>query len=130
MNFLEAVESCVLDKYATFSGRASRSEYWYWILFTVLARPVIKMIDIAAFHINIANHHAFYPLYTIFIFAAWPPTFAVLARRLHDTNRSGWWQLISLTIIGIIPLIYWECQKGDEGENQFGNPIPEKSYGY
>ena len=52
------------------------------------------------------------------------PEIAVSVRRLHDINKSGWWLLLSLTVIGIIPLIYWVCKKGDEKENRFGeNPL-------
>tara|TARA_B110000208_G_C11421580_1_gene303642 strand:+ start:243 stop:467 length:225 start_codon:yes stop_codon:yes gene_type:complete len=45
---------------------------------------------------------------------------SLVARRLHDADRSGWWQLLSLTIIGIIPVFYWLCKKGDEEDNRFG----------
>jgi uncharacterized membrane protein YhaH (DUF805 family) len=49
---------------------------------------------------------------------------ALVVRRLHDTNKSGWWYLIIFTIIGVLPLLYWYCKKGDEGENRFGsNPL-------
>ena len=52
------------------------------------------------------------------------PSFAIVARRLHDINKSGWWYLIAFTIIGIIPLIYWLCKAGDDGENKYGpNPL-------
>jgi uncharacterized membrane protein YhaH (DUF805 family) len=50
------------------------------------------------------------------------PFLAAGPRRLHDTNRSGWWQLLSLTLIGLIPLIYWLASKGDEHANQYGQP--------
>jgi uncharacterized membrane protein YhaH (DUF805 family) len=51
------------------------------------------------------------------------PSLAVAARRLHDTNRSGWWMLISLTIIGLIPLIIWLASKGNDQSNEYGNPV-------
>ena len=61
----------------------------------------------------------------IFNLAVFLPSWAVMIRRLHDVNRSGWWILISLTIIGIIPFVYWTCiKKSDENENRFGsNPL-------
>ena len=57
----------------------------------------------------------------IFSLGSLLPFIAVTARRLHDVNRNGWWQLISITVIGIIPYIYWMTKKSDEGENRFGN---------
>jgi uncharacterized membrane protein YhaH (DUF805 family) len=55
----------------------------------------------------------------IFQLAVLIPSITVATRRLHDTNRSGWWQLIVLTIIGIIPLLFWLCKKGTEDKNKF-----------
>ena len=51
------------------------------------------------------------------------PSIAVAARRLHDTGRSGWWQLLTITIIGIIPLIIWYCSEGTKEANEYGDPI-------
>ena len=60
----------------------------------------------------------------IFELAVFLPGWAVMIRRLHDVNRSGWWILINLTIIGIIPFVYWVCmKKSDEGENRFGSVL-------
>ena len=56
----------------------------------------------------------------IFVLAVLVPNITVTVRRLHDVDRSGWWMLIPMTIIGIIPYLYWVCKKGDEGENRFG----------
>jgi uncharacterized membrane protein YhaH (DUF805 family) len=118
MNFPDAVKS-VLTKYATFSGRAPRSEYWFWILFTFIAGIVLAIIDSAVFGADAAV------LGSIFKLATLVPGIAVAARRLHDVNRSGWWMLIAFTIIGIIPLIIWNCSKGTAGENRFGSdPLP------
>jgi len=62
------------------------------------------------------------PLSTIFFLAIIIPAISVSVRRLHDINRSGWWLLLELTIIGILfPLLYWCCKKGDEGANRFGS---------
>jgi uncharacterized membrane protein YhaH (DUF805 family) len=58
--------------------------------------------------------------------AVFLPTIAVATRRLHDTNRSGWWQLIGLTIVGLIPLLIWTVQDSDAGPNRYGpNPKGE-----
>ena len=66
----------------------------------------------------------FYPLDSILFLVLFLPFLAVAIRRLHDVGRSGWWVLIPLTIIGIIPYFYWMIKKGDYGENEYGeDPI-------
>jgi hypothetical protein len=60
------------------------------------------------------------PTASIFHFVTLIPSITVCARRFHDIDRSGWWMLIVLTIVGIIPFIYWVCKEGDKGENRFG----------
>ena len=122
MNFLQAVRSC-FRQYARGVGRAPRSEYWYWYLFTILGSLVLTALDILVFHVNIHQKDAVYPLDTAFAIITFIPTWAVGLRRLHDVGRSGWWLLISLTIIGIIPLFYWSVKKGDAGPNRFDDVI-------
>lgn len=114
MKFIEAVQIC-FKKYATFEGRAARSEYWYWVAFLAGVSIITGMLDQILFPGARGE-----PINTVVTLALLCPGIAVTARRLHDTNRSGWWQLITLTIVGIIPLLYWECKKGDAGENRFG----------
>jgi uncharacterized membrane protein YhaH (DUF805 family) len=106
-------------KYRTFSGRASRSEYWYFTLFVVLARFVFAMLDSMIF-----RHHDRI-LENLLNYMTITPWIAVEVRRLHDVDRSGWWSLLNLTIIGIFfPLLVWKCTKGTEGANRFGpNPL-------
>ncbi|MBL4616372.1 MAG: DUF805 domain-containing protein [Robiginitomaculum sp.] len=100
MNFGESISTC-FRKYFTFYGRASRSEYWWFMLFTVLAGIVLPIIDMSVFEIIEARVFAWtvadiLPFSTIFNIVVFVPTIAVTARRLHDTSRSGWWQLIWL----------------------------------
>lgn len=96
MTFQESIRVC-FSKYADFSGRASRSEYWWFVLFIVLASLGISMISDV--------------LGGIFALATLLPSIAAATRRLHDTNRSGWWQLICLVpIIGGIVLIVFLAQ--------------------
>lgn len=95
MNFGQAISSC-LSQYATFSGRASRSEFWWFFLFQVL-------VQIAA--ATLGNTVA--ALISLVLLL---PALAVGARRLHDIGRSGWWQLLTLTGIGVLVLIYWWVQ--------------------
>ena len=111
MGFFEAVGS-VLSKYFTFSGRALRSEYWFWALFYMLgAIPV----SIAA-GLGVTGPYAIYGLAILI------PTLAVTARRLHDTNLSGWWSLITIIPFAWLILLYWLVKKGDPGDNRFGMP--------
>ena len=117
MNFIEAVKVC-FAKYATSNGRAVRSEYWYFTLFWAIGTIITVILDSIFFPGLVEG--AYTPLNMIFSLGILLPYIGVAARRLHDVNRSGWWQLIPLTIIGIIPYIYWVTKKGDEGENRFG----------
>jgi uncharacterized membrane protein YhaH (DUF805 family) len=66
----------------------------------------------------------FLVLLTVWFSEATSASIAVATRRLHDVNRSGWWQLIAITLIGLIPLIYWLAQPAETTENRFGkNPL-------
>ncbi len=113
MDFMTALKTC-LRKYAIFSGRASRSEFWYFVLFTWLMSLVAMAVDQAVFGGGTAENPVM-PLTTIVQCATLLPLLAVSARRLHDVGRSGWWFLISFTIIGCIPLLYWYVKKGGDG---------------
>lgn len=126
MDFFQAVGSC-FKKYATFSGRASRSEYWFFILFQFILNTIAKVLDKTVlqdydytFMIGHQEQHLGM-LGVILSLVLFLPGLAVDFRRLHDVNRSAWWLLIMLTIIGILfPLLYWKCKKGTEGDNCFG----------
>ena len=118
MNLKQAVVSC-FSKYVTFSGRAPRSEYWYFALFNFIASFVLGFIEGFILGANGISHSS-QILCNLYALATFLPGISVIVRRLHDTNRSGWWQLIIFTIIGIIPFIYWMCKKGTAGDNRFG----------
>ena len=114
MGFTEAISSG-FSKYVTFSGRASRSEYWYWTLFAILASIVALVIDLFVFpDMDIR------PVNTIVSLALFLPGLAVAIRRLHDLDRTGWWFLIAFTVIGLILLFVWYCMKGTTGPNRYG----------
>ena len=118
MNLDEAVKTC-WAKYATFSGRASRSEYWFIILFFWLLMFVTAIIDVVVF-----PDHKYMVINLTANLLIVIPSISVAARRLHDVNRSGWWQLLYITFVGIIPLLYWWIKKGDDGDNKHGsNPL-------
>ncbi len=118
MYFFEAVKSA-FSKYGVIAGRSVRSEFWYFQLFAFVAGNVLGFIDIRTSEMYAAGVWLG-PMEAIFMLAILIPNIAVTARRLHDVDRSGWWMLIPMTIIGLIPFLYWVCQKGDEGENRFG----------
>ncbi len=94
---------------------ASRSEYWYWVLFNVIVSAVTSVIDYFAFPGNDWS-----PINSLAMLALLVPSLAVAARRLHDIDRTAWWLLIGLTIIGGFLLLYWACVKGTDGPNQYG----------
>ena len=114
MNFTQAIGSC-FSKYATFSGRAARSEFWYWALFVLLLSIATNIIDFTAFPDNELT-----PVSSILGLALLLPNIAVAIRRLHDIDRTGWWFLIAFTGIGIFLLLYWDCVKGTDGPNTYG----------
>jgi uncharacterized membrane protein YhaH (DUF805 family) len=107
MTFVESIKTC-FSKYADFEGRASRPEFWWWVLFVVVGSGVIGFVS--------------HMLSGLFSLAVLLPGIAVTARRLHDTDRSGWLQLIGLIpLIGWIILIVWCVQEAKE-PNRFGSP--------
>jgi uncharacterized membrane protein YhaH (DUF805 family) len=112
----------VLKKYAVFSGRARRREYWLFFLFNVLISVVLTVLDSVtgtySAHIGVGLLSGIYTLAVLI------PGIAVSVRRLHDTNRTGWWLLIGLVpLIGIIVLLIFMVQDSQQGDNQYGpNP--------
>ncbi|WP_193175837.1 DUF805 domain-containing protein [Oricola nitratireducens] len=112
---MDAVRTC-FNKYASFRGRARRPEFWYFALFNFIAQLVLGLVDSMVFGLGDVS-----PLSNLYGLAVLVPSLAVGARRLHDTGRSGWWQLLVLIpLIGIIVLIVWWASRGNEGENEFG----------
>ena len=118
MSFVQSVETC-LKKYADFSGRASRSEYWWFFLFCFILGIMAQVIDSTlGLDKAIGGNGTFTTLIQI---ATFLPSIAVGSRRLHDTNRSGWWQLLwILLVIGWIPLIIWLASQSKNEDNKFG----------
>jgi len=113
-----------LRKYAQFSGRSRRSEYWYFVLFVVLIEIVLMGIErMLGFGSGAGGYGT---LSSLFALAMFIPHLAVGARRLHDTGRSGWWLLIGLVpLIGAIVLIVFFVQDGQPGSNAWG-PNPKE----
>ena len=113
----------VLKKYAVFSGRARRKEYWMFFLFNIIIALVLVFIDGATGPAR-GSGIGLGPLYGLYVLATLIPSIAVSVRRLHDTNRSGWWLFLSLVpLIGGIAIFVFMCQDSQQGENQYGpNP--------
>lgn len=122
----------VLKKYLVFSGRASRSEYWYFVLFNIIVSAILTAIDIAigsgtaetamsgdagvSMSVNMGILSGIYSLAVLL------PSLGVSVRRLHDTNHSGWWLLIAfIPVIGAIVLLVFLVKDSDEGDNRFGS---------
>ena len=113
---MDLIIGCVRPKYATFSGRARRKEYWLfylaWFILAVIAFGIDEVIGSPVIKIGVVG---------IVNVALICPSLAVSVRRLHDTNRKAWWLLMYLIpVIGVIWLIVLFCFKGTEGENRFG----------
>jgi len=107
MDFVSSIKrNCTTAAYAQFEGRASRSEYWWFYLFTLLATAVADRLSGTVG--NIASLVFFLP------------SLALAARRLHDVGRSGWWFLLVFTIIGIPVVLYWLVKDSDKGKNAYG----------
>ena len=145
MDLITAIKTC-FKKYFVFNGRAKRSEYWWFFLFLILASFASQLLDVVvlgqSFWINYG------PINTIVNLILIIPILSAGARRLHDTNRSGWWQLLSLIGLAIayyqkdmltkglitssyfilwilalgiyILLIVWLASKGEKKKNKFG----------
>jgi uncharacterized membrane protein YhaH (DUF805 family) len=114
MGFAQALASG-FKNYVNFNGRACRSEYWFWVLWMIILGIVTALID----H-TVLSESEWSPVNTIFNLATFLPSLAIGIRRLHDIDRTGWWTLIALTVIGIILLLIWACMKGTTGPNRFG----------
>ena len=115
MTFQKSIETC-FKKYFVFDGRAKRSEFWWFALFCFLLGIVTTFLDVVVLGYTWEQSGA---INTIAQLAFFIPGLAVGARRLHDTNRSGWWQLLILTIVGIILLIIWFASEEKNKKNKF-----------
>ena len=115
MGLSEAVESVLIKNYSNFSGRARRSEYWYWILFSMIVGFILSLASIFIGPIG-SIIQAIWGLGTII------PGIAIGVRRLHDIDKSGWWLFLSLAIIiGWIILLIWSIKEGTDGSNNYGD---------
>ena len=131
MDFTSAIKSG-FSNYAYFSGRASRSEYWYWTLFTVIVGFALGFIEgaLGLYMIDPVLLDPEMPEYgeigglgllsPIANLALFIPSLAMIWRRVHDVDKSGAWWFIWLTCVGAIVLLVWAATKGTAGPNRFG----------
>ena len=103
-------------KYATFSGRARRKEYWMFVLFNMLIAFGVNVVDAV-----LGMEGLLGGLYSLAVLI---PGWAVFTRRMHDIGKSGWWWLIGLVpVVGAIVLLVFMCKDGQPGDNAYGpNP--------
>ena len=121
MGFMDAVKTC-FSKYADFSGRARRKEYWYFVLFNCIVQVILTVIGMIIFGSDNSTYRILASIYSLAVLV---PGLAVTWRRLHDIGKSG-----AFYFIGLIPLVGWIivlvyfCKDSEPGTNQYG-PSPK-----
>ena len=129
MTFSESIRTC-FGKFITWEGRAARSEYWYFVLFCILCQIAAGIVDnVLGTGFKMMNPATgleqsigYGWVYLLTALALFLPQLAVLVRRLHDTNHSGWWYwFVLVPLIGAIMIIVWLCSRGTSGNNDFGS---------
>lgn len=121
VSFMEAVQSAIVQNYCNFTGRASRSQYWWYVLFNVCLGIVISIVfcwskDVMNVVSGLVN------------LGLLLPGLGLAVRRLHDIGKSGWWLLISLIpLVGAIILLIWFCQDSQMYDNEYGS-VPNMVY--
>ncbi len=118
VSFTEAIKMALQQNYCNFSGRSSRSEYWWFTLFNLIIGFILGFIG------SMISQQAYYVLSAIVNLGLLLPGLGLVVRRLHDINKSGWWILINLIpVVGWIIMLVWLCKDSDPTDNQYG-PVP------
>ena len=127
IGFADAIRICVKEKYAHFEGRATRSEFWYFYLFTlIISVPYYMAMIFRSFGLEVAVMISG-GLYIIFCLALFLPQLGVTIRRLHDTGKSGWyWLIVLIPIAGIFIFIAQLIKPSSPEDNKYG-PAPKQS---
>ena len=125
MGLQGAVATC-WNKYGDFDGRASRSEYWWWVLFTLIVQSVTAIV--LGLGIWLFSNFGFLTwlfvlIFSIILLSLILPTLAVSVRRLHDRDLSGWWYFLGFVPIGSIVLIVWFVLPGTASPNKYGASV-------
>lgn len=119
VSFSQAV-SMAFDSYCRFQGRSSRSEYWWWVLFTFILGSALSLLELLLGFSSTAAQAT----NGLLSLALLLPGLGLSVRRLHDINKSGWWILLGLIpVVGAIVLIIWFAQNSQMQDNQYG-PVP------
>ncbi len=130
MTFRESIETCLIKKFLTIKGRASRSEFWYFFLFSIIVSIILVFAGGIAFTQSNTAGIAIFSLLGIYWLGAFIPSITVSIRRFHDLDKSGFWYLI-VFFLGLIPLVgfissigmlIYFASKGTEGNNRFDEP--------
>lgn len=129
MGFGEAIQSG-FKNYVTWRGRASRSEFWWWMLFVYLVQipfsiiysiSVQNLVNAGTFEIGMFFNWAYYLMLVVSL-ALFLPSLSVLIRRLHDTDRSGgWYWILLIPVVGTIVLLVFTLSASTPGSNRFDN---------
>ena len=121
VSFKEAVVRALQQNYCNFSGRASRSEFWWFYLFSCIVSWIVSLVVgiVSDWNINSLNIGSW-----IVILALLLPSLGLSVRRLHDIGKSGWWWFISfIPLVGAIILLVWWCKDSQMEPNEYG-PVP------
>ena len=122
-----------LIRYVDFFSRSGRREFFYFIIFSILVLIIYWVMSKILGYIFFEDNYSLgFMIFFTFIWSIifFIPLLSITSRRLHDINRSGLWQFISLTGIGTILILFWVCKKGDEGDNKYGHiPVTSTFYG-
>tara|TARA_B100000902_G_scaffold248393_1_gene235081 strand:+ start:443 stop:877 length:435 start_codon:yes stop_codon:yes gene_type:complete len=119
VGFVESLQ-LFFKNYKDFDGRSGPSAYWYYMVWSLIIGALLSYLEASAMDISLEDASLLNNLFTLITVI---PSIALSCRRLHDIDKSGWWLLISLTIIGIPVLIYWAIKAGDRQENRYGADI-------
>lgn len=119
VSFSQAVRMA-FDSYCRFQGRSSRSEYWWWVLFTFILGSALSLLELLLGFSSTAAQAT----NGLLSLALLLPGLGLSVRRLHDINKSGWWILLGLIpVVGAIILIIWFARNSEMTENRYG-PVP------
>jgi uncharacterized membrane protein YhaH (DUF805 family) len=127
-NFPNSVEIC-FNKFADFTGRAPRAEYWYFYLFNILAQLFASILDSLILHdqhpimLGTVKFGEIGTMGVLCYLGLFLPNLAVQVRRLHDRDWSGWFALLLIVPLGVLVLLIIDCLPGTQGPNRFGAPI-------